>query len=353
MLTHEEYMQRCVQLAELGSGEVAPNPMVGALIVNHDGMIIGEGWHKKFGEAHAEVNAINAVFAAQKDEQLPFSTLYVSLEPCSHFGKTPPCTSLVIRHKIPRVVIGCRDPFKNVNGTGVRQLSDARIEVTEHILEKECIHLNRRFMTFQQQQRPYVIIKWAQTADGFMGRESSDQQKQGRLQISNELSSRLVHKWRKEEAAILVGTNTALLDNPMLTTRDWPGRSPVRIFIDMDLKVPQSHHLYDNKVMTIVFTGTKEGRDNNILYVAIDKAADMVGQIMEHLFRLEIQSLIVEGGARLIDSFLNSGLWDEARVVTGTFAAGSGLPAPLLNNAILTKRQDLMGDTVSFYTRGN
>jgi diaminohydroxyphosphoribosylaminopyrimidine deaminase/5-amino-6-(5-phosphoribosylamino)uracil reductase len=352
MLTHEEYMQRCVQLAEFGSGEVAPNPMVGALVVNEEGMIIGEGWHKRFGEAHAEVNAINAVFAAQKEEQLPFSTLYVSLEPCSHFGKTPPCTNLIIRHKIPRVVIGCRDPFKNVNGSGVRQLSEAGVQVAEHILEKECVHLNRRFITFQQRQRPYVIIKWAQTADGFIGRDWVGQQNHGRLQISNELSSRLVHKWRHEEAAVLVGTNTALLDNPMLTTRNWSGSSPVRIFIDMDLKVPHSHHLLNNRVRTIVFTAAKEGRENNREYIAIDKETELVRQIMAHLFRLEIQSLIVEGGAQLINSFLNSGLWDEARVITGTFAAGSGLPAPLLKNAILIKRQDLMGDTVSLYRRG-
>ncbi|MFI5128490.1 MAG: bifunctional diaminohydroxyphosphoribosylaminopyrimidine deaminase/5-amino-6-(5-phosphoribosylamino)uracil reductase RibD, partial [Chitinophagales bacterium] len=250
-------MYRCLELAKLGAGQVAPNPMVGAVLV-HDDRIIGEGYHQKYGEAHAEVNCIGQAALSGLTDAISQSTLYVSLEPCSHFGKTPPCTDLIIKHKIPKVVIGCRDPFKEVNGKGIEKLIAAGIEVQQGVLEKECIDLNKRFLTFHTQHRPYIILKWAETADGFMAppapqggiREESVRQ---RLLISNEYTNRLVHRWRSEEAAILVGTNTIENDDPELTTRLWPGHSPVRLIVDMNLRLPSSLKVFNGQEETIIF----------------------------------------------------------------------------------------------------
>ncbi|MGC4038923.1 MAG: bifunctional diaminohydroxyphosphoribosylaminopyrimidine deaminase/5-amino-6-(5-phosphoribosylamino)uracil reductase RibD [Chitinophagaceae bacterium] len=256
---HEKYMQRCLQLAALGAGFVAPNPMVGAVLV-YNNRIIGEGWHQKYGEAHAEVNCINSVI--QEDKQfISSSVLYVSLEPCAHHGKTPPCADLIIRDKIPKVVIGCRDPFKEVDGKGIEKLKQAGVEVVLNVLEKECTELNKRFFTFYTKHRPYIILKWAQTNDLRISSGNDE-----RLLISNEFSNRLVHKWRSEEAAILVGTNTAMSDDPELTTRLWSGPSPVRLVIDMELKLPLSLKIFNNSSRTIVFNKIKHEDSGNISY---------------------------------------------------------------------------------------
>lgn len=238
MTNDELYMQRCLQLAQLAAGHTAPNPMVGAVLV-HDGVIIGEGYHKQYGGPHAEVNCINSV-AEEHKHLIPSSFIYVSLEPCAHYGKTPPCADLIIRNKIPKVVVGCRDPFKQVDGKGIEKLVNAGIDVTVGVLEKECRQVNRRFFTFHTQHRPYVLLKWAQTGDGKIASYSEE-----RLLISNDISNKLVHKWRSEEAAILVGTNTALMDNPSLTNRLWSGKSPIRLVIDMDLRLPKHLQLFN------------------------------------------------------------------------------------------------------------
>ncbi len=348
-------MERCLELALLGAGAVAPNPMVGAVLVHHY-RIIGEGWHKKFGEAHAEVNCIASV----KEEDRAFiaqSVLYVSLEPCSHFGKTPPCTDLVIRNKIPTVVIGCRDPFKEVNGRGIEKLKAAGIEVVPGVMEKECKELNKRFFTFHTRQRPYIILKWAQTADGKIAlpppaRVDSAPQP-ARLLISNEYSNRLVHKWRSEEAAILVGTNTALLDDPELTTRLWPGNSPVRLVIDLNLRLPASLKLFNGEVKTIVFNNVKKEEKQNLVYYKLDTDKKLLPQLMTALYELNIQSVLVEGGARLLLSFIEEGIWDEARIITNAaLSIKNGLNAPVLMNAVMTEEQELLSDKIEIYKPG-
>ena len=245
----EQCIQRCLQLADLGAGYTAPNPMVGALLV-HDGLVIGEGYHQQYGEAHAEVICLRSVLASDR-HRIPFSTLYVSLEPCCHFGKTPPCTDLIIREKIPHVVIGCRDPFPLVNGKGIERLQAAGVKVDCPVLEKMAEEKNRRFFTFHRQKRPYVILKWAESANHKMASGT------GRHFISNHWSNRLVHKWRSEEAGILVGTNTAFLDNPELTARLWPGKNPVRIVLDQNLRLPQTLNLFDGTQKTIILNGKK------------------------------------------------------------------------------------------------
>ncbi|MBL7721165.1 MAG: bifunctional diaminohydroxyphosphoribosylaminopyrimidine deaminase/5-amino-6-(5-phosphoribosylamino)uracil reductase RibD [Chitinophagaceae bacterium] len=336
-------MHRCLELAKLGAGHVAPNPMVGAVLV-HEGRIIGEGWHKEYGEAHAEVNCINAV--QEEDRQfISQSILYVSLEPCAHHGKTPPCADLIIRHKIPKVVIGCRDPFKEVDGKGIEKLKSAGIEVETAVLEEECRELNKRFFTFHKKQRSFIILKWAQTADGFIAGDDSK-----RILISNEFSNRLVHKWRSEEAAIMVGTNTALRDDPALTTRLWPGPSPVRLVIDMNLRLPGSLKVFDGSERTIVFNTIKEDEKPNLSFIKLDKEKQFVPQLMDVLYRLPLQSVLVEGGAALLQTFIESGVWDEARViVNGELSIGNGLPAPVLKNEQLVMEEKNSTDTISYF----
>lgn len=336
-------MHRCLELAQLGAGYVAPNPMVGAVLV-HEGRIIGEGWHKEYGKAHAEVNCINAV--QEEDRQfISQSILYVSLEPCAHHGKTPPCTDLIIRHKIPKVVIGCRDPFKEVDGKGIEKLKAAGIEVETAVLEEECRELNKRFFTFHKKQRSFIILKWAQTADGFIAGDDSK-----RILISNEFSNRLVHKWRSEEAAIMVGTNTALRDDPALTTRLWPGPSPVRLVIDMNLRLPGSLKVFDGSVRTIVFNTIKEDEKPNLSFIKLDKEKQFVPQLMDVLYRLPLQSVLVEGGAALLQTFIESGVWDEARViVNGELSIGNGLPAPVLKNEQLVMEEKISTDKISYF----
>ena len=341
-------MKRCLQLAKMGAGHAAPNPMVGAVLVYED-RIIGEGFHQQYGGPHAEVNCINSV--AENDLSLIAKTvLYVSLEPCSHFGKTPPCTDLIIEKKIPIVVIACRDSSELVNGSGIKKLQAAGVNVIVGILEKEALELNKRFFIFHQYHRPYIILKWAQSNDDkIAGGDGS------RTFISNEYTNRLVHKWRSEEAAILVGTNTALQDNPALTTRFWQGDDPVRLVIDMQLKLPSTLQLFDGKTKTIVFNEQKHTNGEMLSYYKVDKGEQMLTQILNLLYEQQLTSVIVEGGAKLLQSFINEGLWDEARVITNELpiaigmAPGNGVDAPVLTNATLYSAEELFTDQIAYY----
>lgn len=335
-------MQRCIELARKGAGFVAPNPMVGAVLVYKD-RIIGEGYHQQYGQAHAEVNCINAVKEDDK-EYISRSVMYVSLEPCTHFGKTPPCADLIIQHKIPKVIIGCRDPFKEVDGKGIEKLKEAGIDVQTGILEKECRELNKRFFTFYTQHRPYIILKWAQTADRKIANGTE------RLLISNELSNRLVHKWRSEEAAILVGTNTALADDPSLTTRLWNGPSPVRLVIDMSLRLPSSLKVFNQETRIIVFNTIKHEEDDNKLYYQVTEDVSLVHQVLNALYQLKIQSVLIEGGARLLQSFMDEGMWDEIRMITNRqLTVGSGLAAPIFDHARKEEEFELADDIIEIY----
>jgi diaminohydroxyphosphoribosylaminopyrimidine deaminase / 5-amino-6-(5-phosphoribosylamino)uracil reductase len=363
-------MRRCLELAREGAGHVAPNPMVGAVLVQNN-LVIGEGWHRQYGKAHAEVNcildAIKRLSSGTQHENshgspiLPATldrndlVLYVSLEPCSHFGKTPPCTELIINNRIPKVVIGCRDPFPTVNGTGVNKLRMAGIEVTENVVEEDCRDINRRFFTFQLQHRPYIILKWAETSDGFMASEPLHNEDTRvavpRLLISNEFTNRMVHKWRSEEAAILVGTNTAISDDPELTTRHWRGKSPVRLVIDMDLKLPPTLKIFNNKSRTIIFNEHRHGDEGNTSYYQVGRDASIVQQILNGLYQLNIQSVLVEGGARLLQSFIDEDVWDEARIIRSKTVGGKGLAAPELVTGYKMKEESLDSDLVSYYKR--
>ncbi len=324
--TYERYMSRCLDLALLGLGNTVPNPMVGSVIVHQD-RIIGEGYHREYGGPHAEVNAVAAV--ANKI-LLPDSILFVNLEPCSHTGKTPPCADMIIRCGIRQVVIGTTDPNPLVAGKGIEKLTKAGISVISHIIPDKCQYLNRRFFTFHTRKRPFVILKWAQTHDGFMDilREKSETGEPN--WISNEISRMIVHEWRSEEQAILVGTNTAFLDNPRLNVREWPGRSPIRMVIDRTLKLPPSLHLFDNSCRTLVFNALKDFQNGETRYIRLDFKNDIIPQLLNKLYELGIQSVMVEGGRKLLDSFLETGCWDEARVFTGRKSFGSGISAPLI-----------------------
>ncbi len=338
-------MQRCLQLAILGAGNTAPNPIVGAVLV-HAGKIIGEGCHQQYGGPHAEVNCINSVADADKD-LIEKSTLYVSLEPCSHFGKTPPCTDLVIANKIPEVVIGCRDSFAAVDGKGIERLMAAGIQVNVGILEKECRELNKRFFTFHEKHRPYIILKWAQSSDGRIAARGAD-----RIFISNEITNRLVHQWRTEEAAILVGTNTVLLDDPALTARLWPGKDPVRLVIDKELKLPVHLKLFDGSVKTIVFNYIKQSATENLVYHRLNKEEGIPVQILSALYNMQLQSVMVEGGSKLLQSLIDEGFWDEARVITNSaMVIGEGLDAPVLKNEMELSEQKIENDVISYFTR--
>jgi diaminohydroxyphosphoribosylaminopyrimidine deaminase / 5-amino-6-(5-phosphoribosylamino)uracil reductase len=347
MTTDEQYMQRCIELARKGAGSVAPNPMVGAVLV-HDGQIIGEGWHQQYGQAHAEVNCIAAVIPTKEgsaDKRIERSTLYVSLEPCAHFGKTPACSDLIIEKKIPKVVIGCRDPFKEVDGKGIEKLKAAGVEVIVDVLKDECIELNKRFFTFHQQQRPYIILKWAQTKNGKIAASGDE-----RLFISNEFTNKLVHQWRSEEGAILVGTNTALLDDPQLTNRYWQGKQPIRLVLDKELRLPTSLKLFNDDASTIIFN-TKQHRDEGQPhYYQLKTDESMVQQMIHTLYQLKINSVIVEGGSQLLQSFIDEGLWDEARIITNEqLTVAGGLAAPQLINALQTEQQMMSTDRIVFY----
>lgn len=329
-MNHSFYMNRCLQLAALGGSAVAPNPMVGAVIVNEN-KIIGEGYHEIFGGNHAEVNAVNSVKDAT---QLRSSSLYVNLEPCSHYGKTPPCTNLIISSGIPRVYIGMKDPFAQVDGTGIQQLRAAGIEVTTAIEEVACRLLNKRFICSQTTKRPYIILKWAQSSDGFMGKDGEQ------LQISNELSTVYTHKWRHEEAAILVGAGTVIIDNPRLNNRKWMGKSPVRIISDRSGNLCENNQLavFDGTFRTLVFTQQDNLNFKNAEVFRIPDHADYMDCLMDHLHLLGIQSVLVEGGSKIHHMLLEKNLWDECRIFIAGNQLHSGIPAPGIPQGIKNQR---------------
>ena len=338
---NEQYIDRCIQLAKQGIGNVTPNPMVGAVLI-YDNKIIGEGYHQKYGGAHAEVNCLTSV--QEQDKYLiEKGTLYVSLEPCSHYGKTPPCVDLIIKNKIKKVIIGCIDVYKEVAGKGIQKLQDAGVEVITGILEKECMDLNKRFFTFHQKCRPYIILKWAQSSNAKIGKDAN------RILISNDYSNRLVHKWRSEEAAILVGTNTALQDNPVLTTRLWRGKNPVRIVIDKKLQLPSILKVFNNEAKTIIYNCVKDFTLENLIYIKLDKE-NFQEQLLHSLFEMNIQSVLVEGGAKTLQSFIDSNLWDEARVITNEdLFIENGMDAPVLNSCVKEKKDRYFEDVINYY----
>jgi len=331
MSTPQKFMQRCLDLALLGMGDVAPNPMVGCVIV-YEGIIIGEGYHQKIGGPHAEVNAIRSVLDT---ELLAHSTLYVSLEPCTHFGKTPPCSDLIIENRIPHVVIGTIDPFVKVAGKGIERMQAAGIKIEVGVLEKECRELNRRFFTFHEKMRPYILLKWAQTLDGFIDTDRTETQHP--TWITNALAKRLVHKQRSEESSILIGTNTAEFDNPALTVREWTGNQPIRMVIDNTGRLNAELHIFDNKAETWVFTGIEKADSGNLKYIRLDFDQDILPQLLSELYKRGILSVVVEGGSILLNSFLQDGFWDEAFVYTGNQFFGKGVQAP-----------HIYGDTIGF-----
>lgn len=332
MSNGSKYMRRCLDLALLGAGTVSPNPMVGAVIVVDD-IIVGEGYTSPYGGPHAEVNAIQHVLKSYGEEQgrnlLKRSTVYVSLEPCAHFGKTPPCANMLVDFQVSRVVVGCLDPFAKVNGKGMSILQEAGVAVEVGLLEKECQQLNVRFFTRVNHFRPYVILKWAETQDGYFAEEGNKQ-----TWISNSASKQLVHKWRSEEDAILVGKNTAIIDKPQLNNRMWTGKSPIRVLIDKNLEVPLTNELFINQSTDlIVFNAVRTDWKDGVKYIDLEQF-DLytIQKILYQLYLMDVQSLIVEGGAKTLNSFIAAGLWDEARVFVGENVWGKGIKAPKLNN---------------------
>jgi diaminohydroxyphosphoribosylaminopyrimidine deaminase/5-amino-6-(5-phosphoribosylamino)uracil reductase len=314
------FMVRALQLAEKGRGYVSPNPMVGCVIV-HEGNIIGEGWHREFGGPHAEVHAVHSV---DNQSLLSESTVYVTLEPCAHWGKTPPCANLLVDKKVKKVVIAATDSNPLVGGKGIEILKNAGVEVETGVLEKEARWQNRRFFTQIEKQRPYVILKWAQTQDGFVARENFDSK-----WISNPQSRQLVHKWRAEEDAILVGKNTAAYDNPRLDVRDWVGKNPVRVVLDSKLELSKSLNLFDQSIPTLVFNTVKAKSEENLEWIQLPQITPKA--ILQELQSRKIQSLIVEGGSQVLRQFIESGLWDEARVFTASAQFERGISSPILN----------------------
>lgn len=322
MKLHEFYIKRCLQIAKNGLGTTRPNPMVGSVIV-YNNQIIGEGFTSKYGGNHAEVNAINSV---SNKALLKLATLYVTLEPCSHYGKTPPCSDLIIKYSIPNVVIGCVDDHEKVAGQGIKKLKESGCHVMVGVLEDECKIHHKRFFTFHNKKRPYILLKWAETLDGFMAPETKKEQKP--VWITNKHSRQLVHKWRAQEQAILVGTNTVLQDNPTLTTRDWAGNNPVRIVIDQQDKLPKHLAIFNNDAKTIIINKH-----------SIDFSKAIAIQICNLLFQNNITSVIIEGGKKTLQTFIDENLWDEARVFIGQTAFKTGIKAPQINTKLASKKQ--------------
>ena len=341
MNNETQWMSRCIDLAQNGFGKTYPNPLVGCVIV-HDEKIIAEAWHQKAGEAHAEVLAIQKV---KNKEILKKSTLYVSLEPCAHFGKTPPCSDLIIASKIPKVVIGSVDSFAKVNGLGIQKLKNAGIDVKTGVLQQECDELNKRFFTFHQKKRPYIILKWAQTKNGFMATESRKSK-----WITNSYSKQRVHLWRTQEQAILVGTKTAEFDNPQLNSRLWSGNQPIRLVLDRKLRLNSNFNLWNQSQQTFVFTEQIREAQSNLEFISIDFNQNIPEQIAYKLHELEIQSVIVEGGKQTLQSFLDADLWDEARVFTSDEIWEKGIQAPKIQ-AESIKSEYLKNDNLSIYQR--
>ncbi|WP_435622651.1 bifunctional diaminohydroxyphosphoribosylaminopyrimidine deaminase/5-amino-6-(5-phosphoribosylamino)uracil reductase RibD [Flagellimonas sp.] len=348
MKIHENYIRRCIQLGEHGLGNTAPNPMVGCVIV-HGETIIGEGFTSPYGGPHAEVNAVASV---NDKTLLTQCTLYVTLEPCSHYGKTPPCVNLILEHRIPKVVIGIQDPHDKVAGKGIQKLREAGCEVIVGVLEAECRWHHRRFLSLQEKKRPYIILKWAETQNGFIAPSKAVRSKNPEpYWITNPNSRQLVHQWRSEEQAILVGTNTVLEDNPKLNVRSWKGSNPIRVVIDRDLKIPHQYNVLDSEVKTIVLTQVDDDSKcvKGVEYEVIDFTDNVVQEICDVLNRHCITSLIVEGGTQTLQSFIDSGIWDEARIFKGDQTFSEGLPAPKIIATRIAK-QKIFSDTLSVLT---
>ncbi len=334
----EIFMLRAIELAAMGMGQVSPNPLVGCVIV-HNGRIIGEGWHAKFRGPHAEVMAINAV---TDRSLLAESTAYVSLEPCSHFGKTPPCADLIVSSGIRRVVLAMKDPNPLVAGSGVEKLSNHGITTAVGVLERQAREMNRRFITWMEKRRPFLILKWAETRDGFMARADGSA-----AWISHPLSRQLVHRWRTEEDAILVGTHTAKQDNPQLNVRLWSGRDPARIVIDRRLELSSTLHLFDGSQRTICYNTVRDDRRPNLEFIKLE-GASFLQAIIDDLYRRDIQSVIIEGGSRTLAKFIDSGLWDEARVFTSEKTFGAGIKSPAIPG-VLHAQQEIETDVLRIY----
>ena len=339
-------MRRCIQLAKNGLGTTYPNPMVGSVIVYND-RIIGEGWHYKAGLPHAEVNAINSVTNL---ELLKEATIFISLEPCSHFGKTPPCSDLIINSGIKKVVVGSSDPNPKVAGKGIQKLIDAGCTVTSGVLADECRDLNKRFFKYHINKRPYLILKWAQTENGFMAPKIETRgEVKAPVWITNPQSRQLVHKLRSDEQSILVGTHTVLTDNPSLTTRDWQGNNPIRIVIDRGLKIPNEAAVFDGTTSTIVITEKVESHNRSCCtHEIIDFSNDVPQQICNVLFQSNIQSVLIEGGAKSLQSFIDSNLWDEAYIFTGAQIFNDGVKAPTLKGKMISEN-NIKGDVLRHY----
>ncbi|QLE00266.1 bifunctional diaminohydroxyphosphoribosylaminopyrimidine deaminase/5-amino-6-(5-phosphoribosylamino)uracil reductase RibD [Galbibacter sp. BG1] len=349
MKIHEIYIKRCIELAKNGLGNTYPNPMVGSVIVANN-RIIGEGYTSPAGQNHAEVNAINSV----KDTSLlKKATIYVTLEPCSHFGKTPPCADLIIKNKIPNVVIGTLDSHEKVCGRGVQKLMEAGCNVTIGVLEDECKASNKRFFTFHEQKRPYIILKWAQSNDGYLSPLPNPEQERKPIWITNQLSRQVVHKWRTEEHAILVGTSTVIMDNPKLNSRDWKGNSPIRFVLDKTLKTPNTSHVWNDSITTVFLMDEKTNAPKtsfkNITFEAINYDMEIAGQIATVLYENNIQSIIIEGGARTLQTFIDANLWDEARIFKGQIDFNDGTLAPRLQNRALEEKHHLGDDTLEIF----
>ena len=340
-------MQRCIEIAQNGLGTAAPNPMVGAIIV-HNGKIIGEGYTSPYGGPHAEVNAIRSV---ADQSLLSEATLYVTLEPCAHFGKTPPCADLIVQHQIPKVVIGLLDPHHKVAGKGIERLKRSGCEVITGVLEEECREHHIRFLTFHEKKRPFIILKWAETWDGFIAPETGKRNENPEpFWITNSYSRQRVHQWRAEVQGILVGTQTVLDDNPKLDVRHWKGQNPLRILFDRELRIPQSSHVLDGSSPTMVLTEVKDASlyKQGIEYKILDFSSALAKQVCQVLFEQNITSLIIEGGAKTLQTFITAKLWDEARVITGDSNFQKGIKAPTLKGKILS-RNKIQGDVLSIY----
>jgi len=339
MNNDELYIKRCIELAQKALGKTYPNPLVGSVIV-YNGEIIGEGYHHKAGENHAEINAINSV---KNKDLIPESTIYVSLEPCAHFGKTPPCALKIKELGFKKVVIGAMDSHDKVNGKGKKIIQDAGIEAVSGILEKECIELNKRFFTYHEKKRPYIILKWAESGDGFLDKDFKP------TAVSNTLVNQFVHQLRADEHAILVGTQTALNDNPSLTVRNAEGTNPVRILIDFDLKVPSGYNIYNNEAKTLVLNAVKESTEGSVQFIKINKD-NFLPELMEALYKEQIQSVIIEGGRFTLQQFINANLWDEAIVIKNkNLRLENGTKAPEFNHTA-TKIENFRDNTVSFFS---
>lgn len=337
-MQEEFYIRRCIELAQKAIGNTYPNPLVGSVIVHND-KIIGEGYHHKAGENHAEINAINSV---EEKSLIPESTIYVSLEPCAHFGKTPPCALKIVELGFKKVVIGAMDSHDKVNGKGKKIIQEAGIEVVSGVLEKECIELNKRFFTYHEKRRPFIILKWAESGDRFMDKDFKP------TQISNALTKQFVHQLRSNEHSILIGTMTALRDNPSLTTREIVGRNPIRILIDIDLKVPKDFNVYSNEAETLVFNSVKEGDEGNIKFIKTSRE-NFIANMLKTLHELQIQSIIVEGGSLVLQQFIDAGLWDETIIIKNkNLVLENGTKAPRFNKTPIDT-QDFRDNVIEFY----